>query len=523
IYRDGVLVAANRDAIPNIKPDKRNVRILAHHASSRLGEPMAHLDNLIVWAQAKTDFSSRFNENPEHDLVLWNKLGTVGEVANSEVGPGIQQISYRYSAWQEARLEPGRFGNGLFVNHDINEGWANDGGNFFVTDLGQTSLTPNRGTVEFWFKFKYGSDTHNHAYFFDTRNVALAHYPDQNWNTDFAIAAGWNGWTYTSPPSGKRFFFSLQTAGGQVVQVMTPDFSAGPGGRLAFENGTLMHFAFVWDVSGIDGTADTMRIYVNGKVEGATQQSWTPGGRFDRYLFIGSAPNCCNWDHHYNAVKGVTDNLIIWNSAKTNFANRFSENPLYEVVLWNKMGNLAQVTNSEVGPGFAFRPGVSFVTGRYGGALATQGGETGGGGYLTMSPQNFFGADNRQGTVEVWIKKRIPRAIPYETPLVAIFGIQNYDLITPGDSGYESIFAYWSDGFTGSGGMEFTIKDSNNVDHRANDLSWDNVPVNQWVHMAFVWDLNGIEGSPDRMRIYRDGVLVAANRDCLLYTSDAAD
>ncbi len=27
-----------------------------------------------------------------------------------------------------------------------------------------------------------------------------------------------------------------------------------------------MHFGFVWDVSGIDGAPDTLRIYVNGSV-----------------------------------------------------------------------------------------------------------------------------------------------------------------------------------------------------------------------------------------------------------------
>ena len=32
-----------------------------------------------------------------------------------------------------------------------------------------------------------------------------------------------------------------------------------------------------------------------------------------------------NWDHFYNVVKGVTDNLKIWNYAKTDFSDRFQE------------------------------------------------------------------------------------------------------------------------------------------------------------------------------------------------------
>jgi hypothetical protein len=34
-----------------------------------------------------------------------------------------------------------------------------------------------------------------------------------------------------------------------------------------------------------------------------------------------------------------------------------------------------------------------------------------------------------------------------------------------------------------------------------------------WRHVAFVWDLAGIAGTADKMRIYRDGELVASNTD----------
>ena len=81
-----------------------------------------------------------------------------------------------------------------------------------------------------------------------------------------------------------------------------------------------MHFAFVWDNAGIGGSADTLRIYVNGNVVGTASQHRPANQPIDPYLFIGSGPNCCAWDYVYNAVKGVTDNLIIWNYAKTDFS-----------------------------------------------------------------------------------------------------------------------------------------------------------------------------------------------------------
>lgn len=255
------------------------------------------------------------------NVVLWNKLGSVSEITHSEIGPGLIPISYLVNNWQEAAITPAKFGNGLYVNHDINEGWSNNGANFFAANLTQTQLTPARGTIEFWFQFKYGAETFNHAYFFDNRNQLLSHYPDQNWVTGVSMAAGWNGWDYGT--FGKRFFFCELS-----VCAYTPDYSAAPNGELAFSNGTLMHLAFVWDVSGIAGTKDTIRIYVNGALKGKTQAIWSASGHIDPYLFIGSAPNCCNWDTAYNAVKGVTDNLIIWDYAKTDFSDRFNESPV---------------------------------------------------------------------------------------------------------------------------------------------------------------------------------------------------
>ena len=196
-----------------------------------------------------------------------------------------------------------------------------------------------------------------------------------------------------------------------------------------------------------------------------------------------------------------------------------------EIVLWNKLGSDHEVLNSEIGHSFNIslvkidpadpEPGVSYVTGRYGNALATLGGGNyyGGGGRLTMNPDNFFPPDKTKGTVEFWFQKRIQEFIPYRTPLLGIFGSQPY---ARGDvPSYGSIGAFWSDGFTGYGGLQFAINSSGEIGHYANDLEWNNVPVGKWVHLAFVWDLAGIEGSLDKMRIYRNGNITARNTDSI--------
>jgi hypothetical protein len=291
----------------------------------RLTATLALAILLLVSASLPGSAAPAADPSPPRAPVFWNRLGSVQEVSNSEIGPDIQLTSYKYSDWQEARFEPARFDNGLFVNHDIGEGWNNDGANFFAINTDGMGWSPDHGAIEFWFKFRYGADTRNHAYFFDTRNTFMNHYPDQNWTTGLNFAAGWNGWDYGS--YGKRFFFGVSTPTQSVV-AYTPDYSAYPGGSLAFVDGTLMHFAFVWDNAGIGGSADTLRIYVNGSVVGTASQHWPANQPIDPYLFIGTGPNCCAWDTAYNAVKGVTDNLIIWNYAKTNFSDRNREKPI---------------------------------------------------------------------------------------------------------------------------------------------------------------------------------------------------
>lgn len=267
------------------------------------------------------------------EVVFWNKLGSEEEILNSEIGPGIQQTSYKMEDWEEARIIPGRFGNGLFINHDTNEGWSDDGANFFAIDLDQTSLTLAQGTIEFWFKFLYNSGTHNHAYFFQTADEFTNHFWD-GYPWDFSggysiqFAGSWNGWDYGE--YGKRFGFYAGNSSANNY-ITTPDFSAAPGGALDFETGTFMHFAFVWNANGIDDTADTMRIYVDGKEWADSQAPLQTTGDLRRFLYLGSMPNKDPWDTYYNGVKGVTDNLIIRDDAITDFSHRFNEDPLGEV------------------------------------------------------------------------------------------------------------------------------------------------------------------------------------------------
>lgn len=260
-------------------------------------------------------------------VLFWNKLGSKDEIANSEIGPGIQLTSYKIADWEQAQILPAQFGDGLFVNQSTDEGWANDGGNFFAVNLNDAGVTPEKGTIEFWFSFKYDSSVHNHALFFGVKDKLSDHFRKSKNNTNVWMNAGWNGWDYGS--YGKRFWFAIGHASDASYAIAyTPDFSAAPGGQLEFNAGTVFHLACAWDINGIDGTQDTIRLYVNGNMEASDQTIWTTTGGFDPYLYLGSFPNYGSiWDHYYNAVKGITDNFIIWSDARTDFSHRFNEDP----------------------------------------------------------------------------------------------------------------------------------------------------------------------------------------------------
>jgi Ca2+-binding RTX toxin-like protein len=76
-----------------------------------------------------------------------------------------------------------------------------------------------------------------------------------------------------------------------------------------------------WDIEGIEGTSDKIRVYRDGKVVGTTTQSWDPDGAEKYDLILGYGPDNSGYD------KFIVDNLIIWDYAKTDFSSRFNEDP----------------------------------------------------------------------------------------------------------------------------------------------------------------------------------------------------
>ncbi len=195
------------------------------------------------------------------------------------------------------------------------------------------------------------------------------------------------------------------------------------------------------------------------------------------------------------------------------------------VVLANHLNSVGSIEHSWKGADFDLIGTPVFRRGVVGRSMGTIDDET----VLLMPSKDFFGKDPTQGTVSVWLKKRMVASIPYETPFNGVFGTQPYDtqdqwcaeypLKNPGPRSDSctnyAISALWGDGVSGPAGLYMEIVDSEETYHQIVDPAFNTtaVPVGKWVHLKFVWDLGGICGSSDVMRIVRDGKIVARSSE----------
>jgi PASTA domain/Concanavalin A-like lectin/glucanases superfamily len=119
-------------------------------------------------------------------------------------------------------------------------------------------------------------------------------------------------------------------------------------------NGRWIHVAGVWDRSGIAGTADTVRLYVNGEVVAASRATdWgttrcanrRPGGQWRCLADVAGCNDTC-------ADVFAVDNVKLWSYAKADFSDRFEEGSSAApgLLLWNKLGSADEIMHSAYGP-----------------------------------------------------------------------------------------------------------------------------------------------------------------------------
>jgi hypothetical protein len=227
-------------------------------------------------------------------VVLWNKLGSDYEVTHSEVGPNGTIVGSSFA------FEVAQFGNG-YVRKAIGE-------NYVIFPASLLNGLTRRGTLAVWIN----------------PNISQ---PQPYQYGMFGLVGAPYGWAWL--PSGRGNNISLTwgdgvsglgiqggvSLGNDVSTPMEPvQFLATPG--------VPFHVAIIWDIDGIDGTTETVRTYRNGSLIGKATGTWDPSVTPTEDIVLGYGPDDGGYD------KFIIDNIVIWDYAKTDFSDRFNENPV---------------------------------------------------------------------------------------------------------------------------------------------------------------------------------------------------
>jgi hypothetical protein len=224
--------------------------------------------------------------------LLWNKLGSADEVTHSAYGPNLG--FYGGGGYPEQignpGYVPGVFGNALTLapgGYNSQDRVRN-----VVWSGVDQSLNSDRGTIEIWFKQ-------------NANPVAFSHGVYRVFDGAYGMGAGVGIW---SDVSNNALNFAVGF-GGTDVAVQT---------NVSALNGQWTHLAGVWDRAGIGGSADRLRLYVNGSVAASsTTSGW--GSIVGQFADIGGG------NDDQIAGKFAVDNLQVYDTALTDFSHRFNE------------------------------------------------------------------------------------------------------------------------------------------------------------------------------------------------------
>ncbi len=219
-------------------------------------------------------------------LDYWNLLGTPAQVEQSAAGPNSTELG-------APTYEAGVFGGAVRVDANAEAINAYNYNQIF---------TQNAGCVEMWM-FNDGWTYTNGASSAGNRTFwsAFPTVPNNNWNI-------------------------LLQVGGLLWQVVRNGIVTGTWSGAALAGATAgnqewHHWAFVWDTTGIDGGANTKRVYFDGGLVGTHNLATTMPVVASTWPYhIGLYDNTHNffWG-------GRIDNVKHWNFAQTDFSGRNTE------------------------------------------------------------------------------------------------------------------------------------------------------------------------------------------------------
>ncbi len=228
-------------------------------------------------------------------VVVWNKLGSLAEVQTSEVGHDAAIVGTHTS------FEPAQHGNG-YLRMAI---WE-----YLMFAPAAMRGLADAGTIELWINSKVPEPV---PYVYGVFGLIGTPY-----NTDFGVPACDVELLWGDTVTGIGFWGWIGFGSAYAyTDWESTQFVATPG--------VPFHVALVWDVRGIDGTAETIRVYRDGVAVTSSTMTWDGTVTPARPLVLGYGPDMEAYD------KFIVDNIKIWDGAVTDFSHRFEEDWPYPV------------------------------------------------------------------------------------------------------------------------------------------------------------------------------------------------
>ena len=224
-------------------------------------------------------------------LVLWNRLGSDSEILNSAAGPNLEFYTGgdAFSVPAVPAYVPGMFGDALTIGP----------GSYGVTDRvhnvvfnnADQYLNAERGTVEVWYQQLNDPIPFQRGIY-------------RIFDGGFGLGSGLG---LESLEDGLHLNVAF---GGAFIDIQH---------NISAHNNSWVHLAGVWDRAGINGSADAMRLYVNGAVVASTgANNWGNA--------VGSRVDIAGANDGDIVGQFYVDNLKVYDFALTDFSHRFDEN-----------------------------------------------------------------------------------------------------------------------------------------------------------------------------------------------------
>jgi len=286
-------------------------------------------------------------ENENEKLILWNKLGNTEEVEKSELGTDMTITG-------TLTHSDVKFNNGY------NDGGAGGAANY-LSFADPSIFYRDRGCIEFWSKYDQGMAIVNG----DPTVWSQPHV--FNCHVNPTGSSGYIAMLHRDAPS---YTYLQIYNGSQSITAINSSCN------IAIDN--IVHWALVYDLDGIDGTTDKLRLYYYNETSGEnsiTSATGTFSGwpiEFNNARFGRCAGQSDNWRPHMSI-----DNVKVCNYAKTDFSDRFNEypseingtniktDPTKKLILWNKLGSTSEVENSEIGKNLVEGSAVTYSVGNF--------------------------------------------------------------------------------------------------------------------------------------------------------------